>query len=97
VITPNEQVSGSSPLVGSLEYAFSEVVIVVGRLIREGWTRYRWECSPTVDRERSPIGGGSKAPSTLSLKYFGQALFIRDVASLQFPCKLLYAKASITS
>jgi hypothetical protein len=34
--TRNEQVSGSSPLVGFLEYASSEVVIVVGRLIREG-------------------------------------------------------------
>ena len=26
--------------------AFSEVVIVVRRLIREGWTRYRWESRP---------------------------------------------------
>jgi hypothetical protein len=48
-------VSSSSPLVGPLEYAFSEVVIGVGRLIREGWTRYRWECSLTVDREKSPM------------------------------------------
>jgi hypothetical protein len=33
-ITRNEQgVSGSSPLVGSPEYAFFEVVIVMGRLI----------------------------------------------------------------
>ena len=23
--------------------AFSEVVITVGRLLREAWTRYRWE------------------------------------------------------
>jgi hypothetical protein len=58
-------VSGSSPLVGSLEYAFSEVVIVVGRLIREGWTRYRWECSLNVDREKSPMAEGlrRRAPS----------------------------------
>ncbi len=27
--------------------AFSEVVIVVCRLIREGWTRYRWETRPS--------------------------------------------------
>jgi transposase len=27
--------------------AFSEVVIVVRRLIREGWTRYRWESRPS--------------------------------------------------
>jgi len=26
--------------------AFSEVIIVVRRLIREGWTRYRWESRP---------------------------------------------------
>ena len=26
--------------------AFSEVVIIVRRLIREGWTRYRWEGRP---------------------------------------------------
>ena len=27
--------------------AFSEVVIIIGRLIREGWTRYRWEGRPS--------------------------------------------------
>jgi transposase len=27
--------------------AFSEVVIIVGRLVREAWTRYRWEARPT--------------------------------------------------
>ena len=27
--------------------AFSEVVIIVRRLIREGWTRYRWEWRPS--------------------------------------------------
>jgi transposase len=27
--------------------AFSEVVIIVGRLIREGWRRYRWESRPS--------------------------------------------------
>ncbi len=27
--------------------AFSEVVITVGRLIREAWTRYRWESRPS--------------------------------------------------
>ncbi len=27
--------------------AFSEVIIIVRRLIREGWTRYRWEGRPT--------------------------------------------------
>jgi hypothetical protein len=27
--------------------AFSEVVIIVRRLIREGWTRYRWESRPS--------------------------------------------------
>jgi hypothetical protein len=27
--------------------AFSEVVIIVGRLIREGWSRYRWEGRPS--------------------------------------------------
>ena len=27
--------------------AFSEVVIIVSRLIREGWTRYRWEGRPS--------------------------------------------------
>ena len=27
--------------------AFSEVVIIVRRLIREGWTRYRWEGRPS--------------------------------------------------
>ncbi len=53
--------------------------------------------APTVDREKSPIGGGSKAPSTLSLKYLKQALITHGVASLQLLCKLLYAKASITS
>ena len=26
--------------------AFSDVVIIVRRLIREGWTRYRWEGRP---------------------------------------------------
>jgi IS5 family transposase len=26
--------------------AFSEVVITVGRLIREAWSRYRWESRP---------------------------------------------------
>lgn len=26
--------------------AFSAVIIIVGRLIREAWTRYRWECRP---------------------------------------------------
>ena len=26
--------------------AFSEVVIIVRRLIREGWRRYRWEGRP---------------------------------------------------
>jgi hypothetical protein len=26
--------------------AFSEVVIIVRRLIREGWSRYRWEGRP---------------------------------------------------
>jgi IS5 family transposase len=26
--------------------AFSEVVIIVRRLVREGWTRYRWEGRP---------------------------------------------------
>src|SRR5918993_1010566 len=31
--------------------AFSEVVIVVHRLIREAWTRYRWEGRPTVDHD----------------------------------------------
>jgi hypothetical protein len=27
--------------------AFSEVVIIVRRLAREGWTRYRWEGRPS--------------------------------------------------
>ena len=27
--------------------AFSNVVIVVGRLVREGWIRYRWEGRPS--------------------------------------------------
>ena len=27
--------------------AFSDVVIIVRRLIREGWKRYRWECRPS--------------------------------------------------
>jgi IS5 family transposase len=27
--------------------AFSDVVIIVRRLIREGWTRYRWEGRPS--------------------------------------------------
>jgi len=27
--------------------AFSEVVIIVRRLIREGWRRYRWERRPS--------------------------------------------------
>ncbi len=27
--------------------AFSEVIIIVRRLIREGWTRYRWESRPS--------------------------------------------------
>jgi len=27
--------------------AFSDVVIIVRRLIREGWRRYRWEGSPS--------------------------------------------------
>ena len=27
--------------------AFSEVIIIVRRLIREGWTRYRWEGRPS--------------------------------------------------
>ena len=27
--------------------AFSEVVIIVRRLIREGWSRYRWEGRPS--------------------------------------------------
>ena len=27
--------------------AFSEVVIIVRRLIREGWMRYRWEGRPS--------------------------------------------------
>ena len=27
--------------------ALSEVVIIVRRLIREGWVRYRWEGRPT--------------------------------------------------
>ena len=27
--------------------AFSEVVIIVRRLVREGWLRYRWECRPS--------------------------------------------------
>jgi IS5 family transposase len=27
--------------------AFSEVVIIVRRLVREGWTRYRWEGRPS--------------------------------------------------
>ena len=39
----------------------------------------------------------TKAPSTLSLKYFIPTLIIHGVASLQLPCNLLYAKASITS
>jgi hypothetical protein len=26
--------------------AFSDVIIIVRRLIREGWTRYRWEGRP---------------------------------------------------
>ena len=27
--------------------AFSAVIIIVGRLIREAWTRYRWETRPS--------------------------------------------------
>ena len=27
--------------------AFSEVIIIIRRLIREGWTRYRWESRPS--------------------------------------------------
>lgn len=27
--------------------AFSDVIIIVRRLIREGWTRYRWESRPS--------------------------------------------------
>jgi hypothetical protein len=26
--------------------AFSAVIIIVGRLVREGWMRYRWETHP---------------------------------------------------
>ena len=28
--------------------AFSEVIIIVRRLIREGWSRYRWESRPPL-------------------------------------------------
>jgi len=28
--------------------AFSDVVIIVRRLVREGWTRYRWEGRPSL-------------------------------------------------
>jgi hypothetical protein len=27
--------------------AFSNAIIIVGRLIREAWSRYRWESRPT--------------------------------------------------
>ena len=27
--------------------AFSAVIITVGRLVREGWTRYRWDTRPS--------------------------------------------------
>jgi hypothetical protein len=27
--------------------AFSNVIIIVGRLIRKAWTRYRWESRPS--------------------------------------------------
>jgi hypothetical protein len=27
--------------------AFSEVIIIVGRLVRKAWTRYRWETRPS--------------------------------------------------
>ncbi len=42
--------------------AFSEVVIIVRRLVREGWIRYRWEGRPS--RRPSPIDGSSKSLCT---------------------------------
>ena len=29
--------------------AFSNAIIIVGRLVREGWSRYRWESRPSRD------------------------------------------------
>jgi IS5 family transposase len=37
--------------------AFSEVIIIVRRLVREAWSRYRWETRPS--RRPGPIGGSS--------------------------------------
>ena len=37
--------------------AFSDVIIIVRRLIREAWVRYRWETRPS--RRPRPIGGSS--------------------------------------
>ena len=45
--------------------AFSEVVITVGRLIRQAWTCYRWEVDLAASREESSIGGGSYSPNFL--------------------------------
>jgi hypothetical protein len=39
--------------------AFSEVIITVGRLIREIWSRFRWGVAPGAGRDESPIGEGS--------------------------------------
>ena len=52
--------------------AFSEVVMV-RRLIREGWIRYRWESRPPADRDLS-VQALSRGPQTLAcwtqLRYY---------------------------
>jgi hypothetical protein len=55
--------------------AFSEVVIIVRRLIREGWTRYRWEgVAPPdcYDLSAEPLSStaatSSQTPSTAKVR-----------------------------
>ena len=42
-------VYGAASGAGEIDFwvAFSEVIIIVRRLIREGWSRYRWEGRPS--------------------------------------------------
>jgi IS5 family transposase len=53
--------------------AFSEVVIIVRRLIREAWSRYRWETRPS--RRPWPIRAGSKTAPRPSFLSFSIPLF----------------------
>jgi hypothetical protein len=48
--------------------AFSEVVIIVRRLMREGWSRYRWEGRPS--RRPWPIGAASKQRFVTLCRWF---------------------------